>query len=70
MWKYFNLKNHFEPLPEIAANYTETVAGKALDATMGKDLNERLEPVEGITGIDCGEITAEEPEEPEESEGE
>ena len=55
---------------EIAANYTETVEGKALDATMGKDLNERLEVVEGITGIDCGEITVEEPEEPAEPEGE
>ena len=46
---------------EIAANYTETVEGKALDATMGKDLNERLAEVEGISGIDCGEISVEEP---------
>ena len=43
---------------EIANNYTEENAGKALDAVKGKDLNDRLETVEGITGIDCGEITA------------
>ena len=43
---------------EIANNYTETATGKALDAVKGKDLNDRLETVEGITGIDCGEITA------------
>ena len=47
----------------IANNYTETSAGKALDATKGKDLNDRLEELEGVTGIDCGEITVEEPEE-------
>ena len=44
---------------QIANNYTETATGKALDAVKGKDLNDRLETVEGITGIDCGEITAE-----------
>lgn len=43
---------------QIANNYTEETAGKALDAVKGKDLNERLEKFEGITGIDCGEITA------------
>lgn len=42
---------------QIANNYTETSTGKALDAVKGKDLNDRLETVEGITGIDCGEIT-------------
>jgi len=47
---------------EVANNYTETVAGKALDAVKGKDLNDRLSTVEHITGIDCGEIVAEEPE--------
>ena len=53
---------------EIANNYTETVSGKALDAVKGKELNERLEIFEGMTGIDCGEITAETQEE--ESNGE
>ena len=43
---------------EISDSYDETVPGKALDALKGKDLNDRLEVVEGITGIDCGEITA------------
>ena len=42
----------------IVNNYTETTAGKALDAMKGKDLNERVATIEGITGIDCGEITA------------
>lgn len=44
---------------EIANNYTETVAGKALDAVKGKDLNDRLTPFEDMTGIDCGVITNE-----------
>ena len=35
---------------EIANNLTTTATGKAL--------NDRLGVVEGITGIDCGEITA------------
>ena len=51
------------PVPdttEIANNYTETTSGKALDATKGKDLNDRVEVLEGVTGIDCGEITVEE----------
>ena len=39
-------------------NTTTTTTGKALDATQGKALNDRLGTVEGITGIDCGEITA------------
>lgn len=43
---------------EIANSYTEETAGKALDATKGKDLNDRVVTLEGITGIDCGEITA------------
>ena len=42
---------------EIANSYTETTAGKALDAVKGKDLNDRLTPFEGMTGIDCGTIT-------------
>ena len=43
---------------EIASNLTTTTTGKALDATQGKALNDRLVTLEGITGIDCGEITA------------
>ena len=43
---------------EIANNYTETAAGKALDAVKGKDLNDRIARFEDMTGIDCGEITA------------
>ena len=43
---------------EIANNLDTATTGKALDASQGKVLNERLETVEGITGIDCGEITA------------
>ena len=43
---------------DIVNNYTETATGKALDAVKGKDLNDRLTEVEGITSIDCGEITA------------
>ena len=43
---------------QIANNYTETSAGKALDAVKGKDLNDRLKELEDVTGIDCGEITA------------
>ena len=42
---------------EIANNYTEEATGKALDAVKGKDLNDRVVVLEGITGIDCGEIT-------------
>ena len=51
---------------QIANDYNQTATGKALDATKGKDLNDRLEDFEGITGIDCGEIEEEEedPEEP------
>jgi len=45
---------------EIANNFTETTAGKALDAVKGKDLNDRLAEFEEMTGIDCGEITVEE----------
>lgn len=43
---------------EIANNYTETSTGKALDAVKGKDLNDRVVVLEGVTGIDCGEITS------------
>ena len=43
---------------EIANNLTTAATGKALDATQGKALNDRLVTLEGITGIDCGEITA------------
>ena len=42
---------------EIANNLTTSTTGKALDASHGKALNDRLGTVEGITGIDCGEIT-------------
>ena len=42
---------------EIANNLTTSTTGKALDASQGKALNDRLGTVEGITGIDCGEIT-------------
>ena len=43
---------------EIVNAYTEENAGKALDATKGKDLNDRVAVLEGVSGIDCGEITA------------
>ena len=43
---------------EIVNDYTETTTGKALDAVRGKDLNDRIEAIEDITEIDCGEITA------------
>ena len=43
---------------EIANNLTTTTTGKALDATQGKALNDRVGVLEGVTGIDCGEITA------------
>ena len=43
---------------EVANSYTETTTGKALDAVKGKDLNDRVLVLEGVTGIDCGEITA------------
>lgn len=47
---------------QIANNLTTATTGKALDASQGKALNERIVILEGITGIDCGEITADEPE--------
>lgn len=43
---------------ELANNYDVTNEGKALDATKGKDLNDRLSAFENMTGIDCGEISA------------
>ena len=43
---------------EIANNLTTSTTGKALDASQGKAINDRLVTVEGVTGIDCGEITA------------
>ena len=43
---------------EIANNLTTTTTGKALDASQGKALNDRVGTLEGVTGIDCGEITA------------
>ena len=43
---------------EIANNLTTSTTGKALDASQGKAMNDRLVTLEGITGIDCGEITA------------
>ena len=40
------------------SNNLETVeAGEALDAVQGKVLNDRLRTLEGVRGIDCGEIT-------------
>ena len=44
---------------EIANDLTTATAGKALDATQGKALNERLSVLENITGINCGVIVAE-----------
>ena len=43
----------------IVNGLTETVAGKALDATQGKALKDQIDEISGITSIDCGEITAE-----------
>ena len=43
---------------QIADNLNTDTTGKALDARQGKALNDRLVTLEGITGIDCGEITA------------
>ena len=49
------------PLPiggmKFVDNYDEFVPGKALDAIMGKDLNDRLTALEGVEGIACPEIT-------------
>lgn len=42
---------------EIAKSYTEESTGKALDAVKGKDLNERVTVLEGVTTLDCGEIS-------------
>ena len=44
---------------EIANDYSQTTAGKALDAVKGKDLNDRLAVFENLTGINCGVIVAE-----------
>lgn len=43
---------------EIVNNLTTVTAGKALDAAQGKALNDRVAILEGLSGIDCGEITA------------
>ena len=43
---------------QIANDYEQTTAGKALDAMKGKDLNDRVTVIESVTSIDCGEITA------------
>ena len=43
---------------ETANNLTTETTGKALDASQGKAINGRLTTLESITGIDCGEITA------------
>lgn len=43
---------------EIVNAYTEENSGKALDASKGKELNDRVAVLEGVSGIDCGEITA------------
>ena len=46
---------------EIVNDYNEENSGKALDASKGKDLNDRVSVLEGISGIDCGEIIAPDP---------
>ena len=46
---------------ELADNLTTETAGKALDAKQGKALNDRIEALEGINSIDCGEITIDDP---------
>lgn len=43
---------------EIADNLTTSTTGKALDASQGKALNDRVGTLENVTGIDCGVITA------------
>ena len=43
---------------EIENSFDAEIAGKALDATKGKNLHDRVTVLEGITGIDCGEILA------------
>jgi hypothetical protein len=55
---------------DIADSYAETVAGKALDATKGKDLNDRVAVLEGVSGIDCGEISAPTQNDPDPGQGE
>ena len=42
---------------QIVDDYTSTSATAGLSAAKGKDLNDRLADFEGITSIDCGEIT-------------
>ena len=42
----------------IEDSYASTSATSGLSAAKGKDLNDRLAAFEGMTGIDCGEITA------------
>ncbi|MBQ7220803.1 MAG: hypothetical protein IJS28_07480 [Synergistaceae bacterium] len=39
---------------EIANNLNTATAGKALDASQGKLLNDRVEVLEAVGGIDCG----------------
>ena len=39
---------------ELANNLTTATEGKALDASQGKILNDRVEVLEGVGGIDCG----------------
>ena len=51
----------------INNNLTTQTAGTALDAAQGYALNSRLVAVEGITSIDCGEITL--PADPEQNGG-
>ena len=41
----------------INNNLDTQVAGTALDAAQGYAINQRLLSVEGVTSIDCGEIT-------------
>lgn len=50
------------PAPIYAAetfnSFDADTEGKALDALKGKELNERVSVLEGVIGIDCGEISA------------
>ena len=48
----------YREIPLSVDNLTTTATGKALDASQGKALNDRVGVLEGVTGIDCGEITA------------
>ena len=52
---------HDLPAPastQIVNSFDVDVAGMALDAIKGKELHERVSTLEGVVGIDCGEVTA------------